>query len=43
MKRQWIAEYDLSQILCVFDDSQKVIDMWSSLGLTYFQIAPGDF
>jgi hypothetical protein len=43
MKRQWIAEYDLSQTLYVFDDRQKVMDMWSSLGLTCFQVAPGDF
>lgn len=43
LKRQWIAEYDLSQILCVFDDRQKVVDMWRELGLTCFQVAPGDF
>lgn len=43
LKRQWIAEYDLSQILCVFDDRQKVVDMWRQLGLTCFQVAPGDF
>jgi hypothetical protein len=43
LKRSWIAEYDLSQILCVFDDRQKVVDMWRELGLTCFQVAPGDF
>jgi hypothetical protein len=43
LKRQWITEYDLSQILCVLDDRQKVVDMWRSLGLTCFQVAPGDF
>ena len=43
LKRQWITEYDMSQILCVFDDRQKVVDMWRSLGLACFQIAPGDF
>jgi len=43
LKRQWVAEYDLSQILCVFDDRQKVVDMWRSLGLACFQVAPGDF
>jgi hypothetical protein len=43
LKRQWIAEYDLSMILCVFDDRTKVVNMWRSLGLTCFQVAPGDF
>ncbi|MGH9753976.1 MAG: hypothetical protein ACREA2_14455 [Blastocatellia bacterium] len=43
LKRQWIERYDLSQILCVFDDRQKVVDMWRDLGLTCFQVAPGDF
>jgi hypothetical protein len=43
LKRQWVSEYDLSQILCVFDDRQKVVDMWREIGLTCFQVAPGDF
>ena len=43
LKRQWIEEYDLSQILCVFDDRDKVVRMWRDLGLTCFQVAPGDF
>jgi hypothetical protein len=43
LKRQWIAEYDLALILCLFDDRKKVVDMWRSLGLTCFQVAPGDF
>lgn len=28
---------------CVFDDRNQVVDMWRSLGLTCFQVAPGDF
>ena len=43
LKRQWIQEYDLANILCVFDDRQKVVDMWRQLGLACFQVAPGDF
>jgi len=43
MKRQWIEEYKLEHILCVFDDRKKVVDMWRSLGLTRFPVAPGDF
>lgn len=43
LKRQWIAEYDMGQILCVFDDRAKVVAMWRELGLACFQVAPGDF
>ena len=43
LKRQWIAEYDLAMILCVFDDRKKVVEMRRELGLTCFQVAPGDF
>jgi hypothetical protein len=43
LKRQWIEEYDLAQILCVFDDRAKVVAMWRQLGLTCFQVAPGEF
>lgn len=30
-------------VLCVFDDRQQVVDMWREIGLTCFQVAPGDF
>jgi predicted kinase len=30
-------------IMGVFDDRQRVVDMWRSLGLTVFQVAPGAF
>lgn len=30
-------------ITAVFDDRQQVVDMWRGLGLTVFQVAPGDF
>jgi hypothetical protein len=43
LKRQWIEEYKLEHILCVFDDRQKVVDMWRSLGLACFQVASEDF
>ena len=33
----------VEDIFCVFDDRQKVVDMWRSLGLTCLQVAPGDF
>jgi hypothetical protein len=34
---------DLSQVLGVFDDRQKVVDMWRENGLTCFQVDYGDF
>ena len=34
---------DINDIFMVVDDRQKVVDMWRSLGLTCFQVAPGDF
>jgi len=43
LKRQWIEEYDLADILCIFDDRAKVVAMWRELGLACFQVAPGDF
>ena len=33
-------EYD---VLCVFDDRQKVVDMWREIGLKCLQVQPGDF
>lgn len=30
-------------VLAVFDDRNQVVDMWRDLGLTCFQVAPGDF
>ena len=30
-------------LFCVADDRQKVVDMWREIGLTCFQVAPGDF
>jgi hypothetical protein len=30
-------------VLAVLDDRQQVVDAWRELGLTVFQVAPGDF
>lgn len=30
-------------VLGVFDDRQKVVDMWRKMGLRVYQVAPGDF
>lgn len=34
---------DKYNVVCVFDDRQRVVDMWRAMGLTVFQVAPGDF
>lgn len=43
LKRSWLAEMDKSEILCVFDDRDKVVQMWRSEGIVCFQVAPGNF
>jgi len=44
LKREWLnAEIDKSSLLCVFDDRNKVVDMWRSEGILCCQVAPGDF
>ncbi len=49
LKRMWLNEYiddgtfKKSDISGVFDDRQKVVDMWRGEGLTCFQVAPGNF
>jgi len=30
-------------VLCIYDDRQKVVDMWRRNGYTCFQVAAGDF
>jgi len=30
-------------VLCIYDDRQKVVDMWRKNGYTCFQVAAGDF
>jgi len=46
LKKQWLLEYYPNykkDIFCVFDDRNKVVNMWRSLGLSCFQVAKGDF
>jgi len=47
LKQGWLDDIfsgdQKNRILCVFDDRQKVVDMWRNNGLTCFQVAPGDF
>lgn len=43
LKREWIQDYDMKQILCVFDDRTKLVKLWRELGLACFQVAPSEF
>lgn len=45
VKRELYEKYIVGKynVRCVFDDRQRVVDMWRDLGLTVFQVADGDF
>ncbi len=46
LKKSWLMSYYPNykeEILCVFDDRDKVVKMWRSMGLSCFQVAEGDF
>jgi len=46
LKASWydaLSGYDRKRLVAVFDDRQKVVDMWRSKGVACFQVAPGDF
>lgn len=44
LKRDWLYKWvEKDKIIAVFDDRQKVVDMWRLEGLPCFQVANGDF
>jgi acid phosphatase class B len=47
LKQGWLDDIfpgkQKDRILCIFDDRDKVVNMWRDNGLTCFQVAPGDF
>ncbi len=46
LKRQWyeaMTQADKDRLIAVFDDRDKVVAMWRSLGVACFQVAPGGF
>lgn len=46
LKASWVdsmLEVDRERLVCVFDDRQRVVDMWRSRGIACMQVAPGDF
>jgi hypothetical protein len=38
-----MLDIDRERLIGVFDDRQRVVDMWRRNGITCFQVAPGDF
>jgi phosphoglycolate phosphatase-like HAD superfamily hydrolase len=43
LKQTWLGEIGADNVFCVFDDRDKVVQMWRNNGLTCFQVAPGNF
>lgn len=45
LKKRWLDQLftNTDDILCVFDDRDKVVKMWRDSGLTCFQVAEGNF
>jgi phosphoglycolate phosphatase-like HAD superfamily hydrolase len=43
LKQTWLGELGVDNVFCVFDDRDKVVQMWRDNGLTCFQVAPGNF
>jgi len=42
LKRAWLLECD-ERPDAIYDDRNKVVDMWRREGIPCFQVAPGDF
>lgn len=46
LKAAWLANmssHDRRRLVAVFDDRQKVVEMWRRNGVSCFQVAPGKF
>jgi hypothetical protein len=46
LKEQWLHAMpikDRARLVAVFDDRQRVVDMWRANGVPCFQVAKGDF
>lgn len=46
LKMEWYANMlhcDKERLVAVFDDRNRVVDMWRRLGVPCFQVAPGNF
>jgi hypothetical protein len=45
LKKSWLDKGIIpkERIFCVFEDRDRVVQMWRNEGLTCYQVAPGDF
>ena len=43
LKQSWLDTIGKDRVSMVFDDRQRVVDMWRQNGLPTFQVADGDF
>tara|TARA_B110000285_G_scaffold234990_1_gene314092 strand:- start:8012 stop:8470 length:459 start_codon:yes stop_codon:yes gene_type:complete len=45
LKKKWLDDLfpNTDDITCVFDDRDKVVQMWRDNGISCFQVAPGNF
>jgi len=45
LKKGWLDEMieEGHEIMCVYDDRDKVVKMWRDNGISCFQVAPGPF
>lgn len=46
LKQSWIdnlTKWEKDDILCAFDDRQRLVDMWRKNGITCLQVAEGNF
>jgi len=46
LKKKWwrnLSDVDQTRLSAIFEDRTSVVNMWRDLGLTCFQVAPGDF
>lgn len=43
LKQRWLDEVGKESVLMVFDDRDRMVEMWRSNGIPCFQVAKGDF
>jgi len=43
LKENWLKEIGKENVLCVYDDRTKLVEMWRRNGLTCYQVAEGNF
>lgn len=46
IKKSWykaMSDADRARLVCVFEDRQRVVDMWRSIGVTCCQVAPSQY